>query len=216
MRLFFILTLLLCISCSSKVKYLDQDLEKIPFIPLPQKIESLHSSILVNDINYIQTEIKSQRFETVLNDFKIFWKESTSSNISENNNFKKNIKSIRLNLGSSNEEMIEFYSLEIDEKGVLINSNNEEGIYRGLTTLKQIIIFSKLKNNLISIPTGKIIDYASYKYRGSMLDVSRHFFGMEDVKRYIDILSFYKINFLHLHLSYMNNNHPYLLVYQNQ
>ena len=48
---------------------------------------------------------------------------------------------------------------------------------------------------------GTITDYPAFSYRGAMLDVSRHFFGVEDVKRLIDFLALYKMNVLHLHLS---------------
>lgn len=53
----------------------------------------------------------------------------------------------------------------------------------------------------ISLPTGEIEDAPNYAYRGTMLDVSRHFFTVEEVKAYIDMIAMYKINYLHLHLS---------------
>jgi hexosaminidase len=53
----------------------------------------------------------------------------------------------------------------------------------------------------IRIPAGFISDFPEYGYRGAMLDVSRHFFGVEDVKRFIDFIAMYKMNALHLHLS---------------
>jgi hexosaminidase len=51
------------------------------------------------------------------------------------------------------------------------------------------------------VTTGKITDKPTYGYRGAMLDVSRHFFSVADVKRYIDLIALYKMNRLHLHLS---------------
>lgn len=53
----------------------------------------------------------------------------------------------------------------------------------------------------MSLPGGEVTDQPAYGYRGAMLDVARHFFSVADVKRYIDLLSIYKINFLHFHLS---------------
>ena len=84
--------------------------------------------------------------------------------------------------------------------GITLESPSEEGLYRGITSLKQIILISSGQNDT-SVPFGDINDHASYSYRGAMLDVARHFFDTNDVKRYIDILSFYKINHLHLHLT---------------
>ncbi|MCL4144066.1 UNVERIFIED_CONTAM: hypothetical protein GTU68_042336, partial [Idotea baltica] len=51
------------------------------------------------------------------------------------------------------------------------------------------------------IATGTIRDYPNYGYRGAMLDVARHFFDVEEVKHYIDLISTYKMNALHLHLT---------------
>jgi len=51
------------------------------------------------------------------------------------------------------------------------------------------------------IPDGVIRDFPEYSYRGVMLDVARHFFQVSDVKRYIDLITLYKMNVMHLHLS---------------
>jgi hexosaminidase len=53
----------------------------------------------------------------------------------------------------------------------------------------------------VSLPAVSIRDTPRFIWRGAMLDVARHFFGVEDVKRYIDLISHYKMNRLHLHLS---------------
>ena len=78
-----------------------------------------------------------------------------------------------------------------------------QGIFRGVKTLEQMLFLGKLKGktNFLSLQGGEIYDEPSFAYRGAMLDVARHFFSVRDVKRYIDLLSNYKINFLHLHLS---------------
>ncbi len=51
------------------------------------------------------------------------------------------------------------------------------------------------------MPAGRIVDYPRFAYRGAMLDVARHFFAPDEVKRYIDQIALYKINTLHLHLA---------------
>src|ERR671922_20966 len=51
------------------------------------------------------------------------------------------------------------------------------------------------------LPTGMIRDYPRFAWRGAMLDVARHFFSVDDVKRYIDLLAMLKMNRLHLHLA---------------
>ncbi len=53
----------------------------------------------------------------------------------------------------------------------------------------------------IVIPALEIADHPRFAWRGAMLDVARHFFGVEDVKRYVDLLALHKMNRLHLHLT---------------
>lgn len=99
----------------------------------------------------------------------------------------------------------EAYQLYITADSVILNSNTAEGAFRGIQTIRQIIpetsIDTLAEYKVWTIPTGKIIDNPVFEYRGTMLDVARHFFTVEEVKRYIDLLAYYKYNVLHLHLS---------------
>ena len=201
MKCFYIIASLIFVNCSTNTVNYDQKLENIPFIPLPQVIESSNLFLSVSELSSIQTEIKSERIEAALKDFTNFWEQQTSNEIVINTNLNNSLKSIHLDLDYNSETSKEFYQLEINEKGIIIKSNTEEGLYRGLTTLKQVVIFSSKTNNIKRLATGTINDFTNYEYRGAMLDVARHFFDIDDVKRYIDILSLYKFNFLHLHLT---------------
>ncbi|QLG46336.1 beta-N-acetylhexosaminidase [Costertonia aggregata] len=99
----------------------------------------------------------------------------------------------------------EAYQLYITKDSILLNANTAEGAFRGVQTLRQIIPETSTDTlatyPIWTIPTGKIIDSPIFEYRGTMLDVARHFFSVEDVKKYIDLLAYYKYNVLHLHLS---------------
>jgi hexosaminidase len=99
----------------------------------------------------------------------------------------------------------EGYKLNITKKMVSLTSSSLEGIFRGIQTIRQIlpadIELPAKQEGPWEIATGIITDYPDYSYRGAMLDVSRHFFGVDDVKRFIDFLAYYKMNVLHLHLS---------------
>jgi hexosaminidase len=99
----------------------------------------------------------------------------------------------------------EAYSLLITERDIRLIGSTPAGLFRGVQTLVQLFP-SGIESNVKQegpwlIPTGTIADNPEYKYRGAMLDVSRHFFGVDDVKRFIDLISYYKMNVLHLHLS---------------
>lgn len=117
-----------------------------------------------------------------------------------------NSNSIYLSISELNSELgKEGYKLTVTDKNVSISANSPEGIFLGIQTFRQIlpkeIEASSIQKKSWFIATGEIYDYPQYEYRGAMLDVSRHFFNVEDVKKYIEMLTAYKLNVLHLHLS---------------
>ena len=99
----------------------------------------------------------------------------------------------------------EGYELSITEEHIKLLAHKPAGLFRGMQTLRQLLPLTDDSTTgrieSFKIPTGIIRDYPTYAWRGSMLDVARHFFSVEDVKRYIDLISYYKMNVLHLHLS---------------
>ncbi len=101
----------------------------------------------------------------------------------------------------------EGYTLEVKEFEININANTPAGIHNGLQTLRQLLP-KEFENPAEDAMMGmgilmgcKIKDYPRFGWRGLMLDVSRHFFGVEDVKAYIDKMAHYKFNVLHWHLT---------------
>jgi hexosaminidase len=100
----------------------------------------------------------------------------------------------------------EGYKLNVTPSAISITSNTAAGLFYGMQTLLQLLpkeIESKteVKNTKWSVPAISITDYPRFSWRGLMLDVSRHFFTKEEVKRFIDDMVRYKYNMLHLHLT---------------
>lgn len=99
----------------------------------------------------------------------------------------------------------EGYRLESDRDGVTLTAREPAGLFHAVQTLRQLLPATVERDSRQrgpwKIAGGTITDKPRYAYRGAMLDVSRHFFGVDQVKRYIDQLVLYKINTLHLHLS---------------
>ena len=100
----------------------------------------------------------------------------------------------------------EGYELIIEPQKIKLTANKPSGLYMGVQTLRLLLpeeVESPTQVSDVSweIATGTIRDSPIYSWRGSMLDVARHFLAVEDVKRYIDMISLYKMNVLHLHLS---------------
>ncbi|HET9908316.1 MAG TPA: beta-N-acetylhexosaminidase [Anaerolineales bacterium] len=93
----------------------------------------------------------------------------------------------------------EGYDLSITNDGIRLRANCPAGLFYGVQTLQQL--FPAHSARSLSLPMVSIRDVPRFEWRGAMLDVARHFFSVEDVKRYIDLISHYKVNRLHMHLS---------------
>lgn len=99
----------------------------------------------------------------------------------------------------------EGYELTITPELVRLVANQPAGLFHGIQTIRQLLPPSIDSPSIQPGPwlmqTGTITDYPRFAWRGAMLDVARHFFSVRDVTHYIDLLAYYKINRLHLHLS---------------
>jgi hexosaminidase len=93
----------------------------------------------------------------------------------------------------------EGYELSITTDSILLSANCPAGLFYGVQTLRQLL--PTHPSETLSLPGLSIRDIPRFVWRGAMLDVARHFFGVEDVKRYIDLIAQYKLNRLHLHLT---------------
>jgi hexosaminidase len=99
----------------------------------------------------------------------------------------------------------EAYKLEVNSNRILISSKRSAGFLYGIETLRQLLPAAIESSDLVfnvdwSIPNLTIEDQPRYSYRGLMLDVTRHFFEIEYLKKTIDRLAMLKLNVLHLHL----------------
>ena len=92
-------------------------------------------------------------------------------------------------------ESAEGYVLTATKKGVEVQAKSGAGLFYGVQTLLQMAT----DGNQIAL--GTITDEPRFEYRGMMLDVSRHFFGLDFVKKQIDAMAYYKLNRLHIHLT---------------
>ncbi len=94
----------------------------------------------------------------------------------------------------------ESYRLTVSPDGVAISSTAEAGLFYGVQTLLQLLPGAQTVEPIM-IPALNISDSPRFAYRGLMLDISRHFFGPEEIKRHIDNAASFKFNHLHLHLT---------------
>ncbi len=115
---------------------------------------------------------------------------------------------IQLSLGALASTGDEGYELTVTSERVTIVANQPAGLFYGIQTFRQLLppfvehrAVRPAGERPVTAPAVTIVDRPRFAWRGAMLDVSRHFFTVEEVKRYVDLLALYKFNRLHLHLS---------------
>lgn len=99
----------------------------------------------------------------------------------------------------------EGYTLAVSPDKVVIGAPAEAGLFYGVETLLQLLpveIFSSrpATNVAWQIPAVQVEDRPRFKWRGMMLDVSRHFFSKQEVERLLDVMALHKLNTFHWHL----------------
>jgi hexosaminidase len=98
----------------------------------------------------------------------------------------------------------EGYKLNVTSENVILAARTPSGMFRAIETIRQLLpadIEVKQYTGPLTLPAVSIVDQPVYAWRGMHLDVSRHFFSIEYLKKFIDRLALYKFNKLHLHLT---------------
>lgn len=210
--LILLLTIVIYSACKEEKKkrvinFPETDLSAENMIPKPLKVTATNGGFALDEFTAIYTSENAVGFEEVGKFLATKIKAKTDLDVQVNVNEIPNMETvIYINKSDSTEiKGAEGYQLYITPDSVILNANTAAGAFRGIQTLRQIIpetsIDTLSTSAIWTIPTGKIIDNPQFSYRGSMLDVARHFFSVADVKKYIDLLAYYKYNVLHLHLT---------------
>jgi hexosaminidase len=91
----------------------------------------------------------------------------------------------------------DFYSISISDF-IFISYSNDQALYYAMQSLVQLI---QTEDEIKYIPKAFVQDYPKFDWRGLHLDVSRHFFSVEQIKKYLDLMALYKFNTFHWHLT---------------
>lgn len=190
----------------------------VSIIPEPQKITQTQSVLPVS-----ATEIKVYASTDELKQLAATWAESikkpfVAGDYWTETNFHRIVSDVvlpsavleksarkadvRLSVDKSLAE--EQYRLTIDPKDrIVITGGSVKGVWWGLQSLSQILIdsASKAEGGQLKLAGLEIEDWPEFAYRGAMLDCCRHFIPFEDVKKYIDIMAYHKLNTFHWHLT---------------
>ena len=186
-----ILTLLLAFSLFGFAQ------QKLPLIPMPKNIDYQTDFFILNSKTVIQiADVNS--FEA------LFLKENiraqTGLELKITSKFTaKNAIQLGIKLTDTTNFNKEQYELVIDKNKINIAAFANQGLFYGVQTLLQNIPYENAK--IVKVAALKITDEPKFKWRGMHLDVGRHFFPKEFIKKYIDYIAMYKMNTFHWHLT---------------
>jgi hexosaminidase len=190
----FLIIILLCLSLKGVAQKDDLNI-----IPQPLELEQKPGYFVISPKTtiFLNSRCNLDFEANYLNDLLAF-KNGAKLKIASNKG--KVVGSIVLECKNS-DPTSEMYSLNINDHGIRISANGKTGLFYGIQTFSQLLLSSEINQNGISLPFVHIEDSPRYNYRALMLDPARHFLPIEGLKKYIDVMSMYKFNHLHLHLS---------------
>ena len=175
-------------------------------IPIPSFVIKQGGSYSLHDNCLIGLSAENKEVENIASQLSTALSAPTGFKISINK--KITASSIQLIIVSATDKSYgeEGYKLSVSQKGIIISANKPAGLFYGTQTLlqllpKEIENKSVVKNITWKIPCVEIVDQPRFAWRGLMFDVSRHFFGKQEVKDFIDNMVKYKFNLLHLTLA---------------
>ncbi|MCZ4223143.1 glycoside hydrolase family 20 protein [Pedobacter rhodius] len=156
-------------------------------------------------------EIRKDGFFTIKANTKLFFSDNQHVSLSFFNQYLRDLtgfslsksnltegNGINLVIDSALKIKPEGYTLVITTKRIDIKAIDESGLFYGLQSLMQLI---KKNGKAIAVPAYYIKDEPRFAYRGMHLDVARHMFSVATIKKWLDVLAFYKINTFHWHLT---------------
>ena len=203
--LFFSFSLFL-VSCQKKeTEIINGDLA---IIPLPANLEKQTGYFTIDDDTWIQSDsFSNSGFNPIKVFSEIFQKKSGYAIRTKHEKMHKDDeKHLILIIHSDEHLQKESYTLHISPVGIIINANSAAGVFYAFQTLRQIMridVVADADDQLRSwqVPSVDISDQPLFLYRGLHLDVCRHFMPVDFVKKYIDLLAYYKMNRFHWHLT---------------
>lgn len=187
------------VSCKQPIP---ADLSTVSLIPVPVELAATGSSFELNQSTVIYVQGGSEELRKAAELFCEQINTITGLKPAIETVTKTPAKGIFFKVEAHDEKLgNEGYELNITDTQVTLKANHPAGVFMGTQTMAQIIEKAGENNATWIMASGQIVDYPEYSYRGSMLDVSRHFFGVDVIKQYIDLMAAYKMNVLHLHLT---------------
>ena len=190
-----ILILVFLYSCSAE-KETKPATSIYSIIPLPQEITKKPNCFILNNQTLIYSD--SSLKESTLSIIKLI-KNKFNLTLNHSSSKRKN-NCIIINHSSDKKE--DYYQLNISEELITINTAGKSGLFYASQTISQLIELNNyFENDHLKIPSVQINDWSKFRHRGMLLDCCRHFFNVTTIKKYLRLMSYYKMNILHWHLT---------------
>lgn len=189
MKKIILLSFLTLLFATCQEKNVLQNQETFNLIPFPNQMTLKKGKIRIDGAFNV-------KFKNISDSSKTQWTnylKKTPLNLSDNAN--NSLIFIRKENESFSDEA---YKLTIGQRNISISAPSDAGLFYGMQTLLQLI---KQKKDATHLPCLEIDDAPRFRYRGLMLDVSRHFFSLNFLKKQIDVMAQFKLNRFHWHLT---------------
>lgn len=199
----FLCLISLLVACDSGKSYEEyKDVENTeadyPIIPLPKTMETANGRFLIDGNTKIYADDNLEQEADLLAEM---LSTASGKSISQEAKEDKKAHGIFLNLDEDLEE--EGYTLKVTYDKIEISGKNAKGVFYGIQSLRMLMPPQTETEAVseLSIPAVSIEDAPRYVYRGMHLDVGRHMFPVEFIKKYIDLIALHKMNRFHWHLT---------------
>ncbi|MBC9796870.1 beta-N-acetylhexosaminidase [Sinomicrobium weinanense] len=179
-----------------------KNVEKVGIVPQPSKIE------FQNDVFVLDEDTKvlyPESFAPVATFFSDYVNNGAAITMGQAEKESGNTVIFKEDSSISNPEA---YKLSVTPKNITVSAASPKGAFYAIQSLRQLMPVDLEKGNYtedgekeIAIPTVEVYDEPRFVYRGQMLDVGRHFFPVEFIKKYIDLMAMFKFNTFHWHLT---------------
>ena len=207
MKQFLLFVMISAFICAPALKAQRADYNVIP-LPKEVKSDSVQMFTLRQGMGVAFDATNPEVYRNV--QFLCEWvKEMTGIKLELTPNDKK--AAIRMNLdyptkkGEKEEELTEqqkeAYIIKVDKKGVIIQARKPVGLFRAAQTLRKALPVVKEKSEQVELPYAEIYDEPRFEYRGVLLDCGRHFFTVDFIKKFIDVMALHGSNQFHWHLT---------------
>jgi hexosaminidase len=186
-----------------------EELPEVSIVPKPVSVKMKHGTFIINEKTQLLIMTPSSDLKLIAQFLELQLLSAGGPSLRVQPFQGKSRPGNAVIIGFSSRKSLpeEGYFLQITQNNILLEGKSGAGVFRGLQTLFQVMppeICKAQEPGSVrqwEVPCLEITDFPRYPYRGMHLDVSRHFFPVDFIKRYIDLIAMYRMNTFHWHLT---------------